>query len=310
MKHISTGQFSAFVDALQKEAGIGSWLSKALVREAPGAPLRVGRQLMLGSGLGAAAGAATADPDDRFRGAVRGALVGGGLTAGGQLLHSGARAQHLQSAKNLFERTMYGLTGHGLEHYPDPVARAQEIGVLRPMPKTPNVPMPGDLKKPTVLQTAAVANYNDALKGLGEDIKAFKKGYTNLPGLVHGLVSAPGDVLGSAYRRMSKADLAWAGLGLAGGAKEMFTPTQEGGPGKAERVLTSVGGGLGGALSPAGFIPAMATTTLAAKAGKGMGRLIDRFTAKDPQQEQPQILSQQWDTNGLMHDPAQVPVGG
>lgn len=312
MKHISTGQFSAFVDELQKEAGIGSWLSKTLVREAPGAPLRLGRQLMLGGGLGAVTGAATADPNDRFRGAVRGAIVGGGITAAGQMAHPVARAQHLQSAQNFLTRTMYGLTGKGLGHYPDPLEAARKAGIVRPI--SPDVAPPTLLEgsgKIVELQNAMrKAKHVNAIERSIADIDAFDKGYMHLPGLTYGLATNPKEVLRLGWQRMTPGDKALTALGGFEAARQAFTPSEEGGPGRAERSLGAMAGVVGAAVAPAGIIPMLATSTLAAKAGGGIGRLLDRTATKTPQQEPHNILSQPLDTSGLAPDYTQVPVGG
>jgi len=203
-----------------------------------------GGRALLGGAAGGLIGARTGDPDaPKGKRIMRGALLGAGAGAGSKLLTGAGRQEASKSLSNFGKRQYYGVTGRGA---PD-MASAERIGLL-------------------AKGSTPIAR------------ESFQKGYENLPGAVKGLVRSPKDMIKNTWKKQDTLGKAFIGLSAADAAHQAVVPSEAGGPGKAERVLRSVGGSAGYLLGPAGFVPGMiagtAAGSLAGKVGKGVDRLL------------------------------------
>ena len=150
---------------------------------------------------------------------IRGAAVGGGLAGGRILATKAGREAAIGKAKDIYEKERYGLTGQGLQGSTATARemRAQQLGLIGSSPA---------------------------------DVEAYRKGYANLPGMLHGLMTNPLDVIRAKKGAIAKAALIGGGFGAA---KGMLTgPSQEeGGPGPLRSAVSGAASGAVGALAPA-----------------------------------------------------------
>ena len=287
MKHITHRHMIAFNNALQKEAGVGSAFrfagdalrsvsrfarsntGKAIGRGSQELRGRYGRQLALGTGLGAAGGAAVADPDQpggRIRGALKGALVGGGL-AGGRVLATGAgRRAAKKGLGNFYQRQRYSLTGKGLgKTDKQKLQRAREIGLVDKLDPS-KFP---DAKK-RAAETARIKLQEDALQ----------KGYMSAPGTVHGLLTRPGDTLKSGWKRGGLMGKAFAGLGAYETAKGLYETPKPGGPGRLEKGLRGAGSAVGWMVAPTTLVGGQLVGMGGSAIGGRVGRVGDKVVQR------------------------------
>jgi hypothetical protein len=251
MRHITPQHMIGFTDELTKEARIGEYLKRARGFLQKNQPLargigwagkelkgRYGRQMLLGSGLGAAGGAAVADPDEeggRLRGALKGALLGGGIAGGRILATKAGREAAKKGTSHFLQRQRYGLTGRGLGDTPtEQLSKAREIGLVG---------------------KATEGMSPKALKRLAAEEHAFGKGYMSVPGVAHAMMSkdAP-DLLRSAWQRSGMLGKGFAGLGAYQGIKGFAEKPEEGGPGRLEKGMRGLGSTVGWLVAPGGLL--------------------------------------------------------
>jgi hypothetical protein len=195
-------QVIAFSDELEKDAAVPGLLSRLwgshLARSA------------VGAGVGAGAGA-LASPEDRLRGAVLGASLGGlgGLVS--PLATAAGRKGAWEATKRWGQAQKHALTGRGK------------------MPVSPK------MKK----------------KDVAELRKAEKAGLTSLPGLYRGLRKDWRGTLGSAWRHAGPMGKVMAAGDIAMGVPHVMDPTtQEGYAQKVLGTLGSAGGYMLGGRMP------------------------------------------------------------
>lgn len=285
MNHITPRHMIAFNDELNKEAGIGDWFRAArgfasrnktlgkvvglAGRELKG---QYGRQMMLGAGLGAVGGGAVADPEQpggRLKGALKGALLGGGVAGGRILATKGGREAAKKGLSNFYQRQRYSLTGKGV----DDIKKAQEIGLVSKIdPKA----TPEALRK-------ATKQYN-------LDREAFEKGYMSAPGVIHGVLTKPGDVLKSGWKRSGVMGKAFAGLGAYETGKGLIETPEPGGPGRLEKGLRGAGSALGWMVAPSTLVGGQIIGMGGGALGGRLGRVGDTAVqmARRPGQVVPQ----------------------
>jgi len=223
MSYIDINQLVAFKQELNKLAGIGSYVSS------------FGGRALIGAGLGAAAGARMSEEGNRFRGGMKGALLGGTVGLGSKLVTRAGRQEAATGLKSFGNAQRYALTGTG-------------PGNVLPAGASPAVQ------------------------------ESFAKGYETIPGLAKGIATKPLEVLKSGWKKQETLGKVFTGLSAVDAGKQMTTATEEGGPGKAERVLGSLGSSAGYLVGPAGFIPGMVAGSAGGFLGKKSGKLLDRVT--------------------------------
>jgi len=271
----------AFVDELTKLGGYGGLIAG-------------------GAGLGALANVARhrlsgeeQRPGSTLGQAIRGALVGGGLTAGGVLATQGGREAAKKSVGNLFQRERYHLTGQGLGKTPEEqLAKAKEIGLIGATPaaadylKEPGIvgrtinKMRGKLPKTQLSKYDEIDLARRTAMHQG-DIEHFQKGYKSMPGVLHGLLSkneagklnAP-DVLKSSWQRMDPVGKAFTGLGAYEAVKGFTHKPQEGEPGRMEAGLRGIGRATAGMVAPGMVAPGMLMHGIGGTLG-GAGKAMD-----------------------------------
>lgn len=274
MKHITARTMIGFEDELQKHAGIGGLVAKHLGG-------RYGRQIALGAGVGGLGGAATAGEDEnRVARAIRGAGVGATLGLGGVLAQKGGRQWAGTGIKNFGRRQLHSVTGKGVKD----VEEARKIGLI---PKKQAIQ--GPFKDPKALKRNLKL---DELDRLNEH--AFEKGYTSAPGVLHGLVTDPKDVLRTGWQRGGGFGKAFAGLGAYGSIKGAVEKPEPGGPGRLEKTLRGAGSTLGWVAAPhamlGGSVIGEGIGALTGKAGK----LVDKRVAQARQARQMQQMYSQY----------------
>ncbi len=294
MKYITHRHMIGFTDEMQKDAGMrgiyeglrgalrgargfaqsGGGKTVAMAgRELRG---KYGRQMMLGAGVGAAGGAAVADPDQpggRMRGALMGAGVGAGIAGGRVLATVKGRQVAKKGVSNFYQRQRYAATGKGLgKTDADKLKKARDIGLVEKYDPTrfgANPLTPAAAKKAGKEQ-ARILTQEDALK----------KGYMSAPGTVHGLLTRPGDVIKSGWRRGGTMGKTFAGLGAYETGKGLIEKPKEGGPGRLEKGLRGAGGALGWMVAPTtlagGQIIGMGGSAVGSKIGKLGDKVVQR----------------------------------
>jgi len=99
--------------------------------------------------------------------------------------------------------------------------------------------------------------------------EAFRTGRLHLPGAIRGLATHPVQTLRSGWRRGGPLGRVFAGLGAYETGKAALTPTEPGGPGKAERMLRAAGSTVGWLAAPHTLVGGMLT-------GEGLGAVAGR----------------------------------
>lgn len=277
MKHLTAYHMIGFNDQLSKEAGLASGavdlgrraLSRIArlggARTAAGLNISghllqhpIGARMAVGAGVGAAGGALTGEEGTRGSRALKGALLGAGVGGGAYL----ASKQGREALRHFGARQKYFLTGKGVD-----AQKAHEIGILRK-------PSPEAFKNPTTgkVNTKALEQAN---KAYADDLAAYESGYLSAPGVLHGLLTSPTDLIRSGWRRSGTLGKAFTGLGAIETGRQALTPTEPGGPGRAERVLRSAGQTAGWLVAPHAMLPGIAAGAGLGAAGGGVGKLID-----------------------------------
>jgi hypothetical protein len=164
------------------------------------------------------------------------------------------------------KRQLYTLTGRGVKD----VEEAKRLGLV-----SRAKPPPGGART----SVKARRKYEKALEQerLGEE--AFQRGHLSVPGAVHGLLTSPVQTLKSGWQRGGIVGKGFAGLGAYETGKAALTPTEPGGPGKAQRVLGAAGSTLGWMVAPATLAGGMLMGSGAERVGKAIGGAAD--TAAD-----------------------------
>lgn len=281
MKYITPRHMVAFNDELQKEAGrLGDVLQhvREVAKKFPARTLgrvsgefsgRYGRQLGVGAGAGALGGALIADPDEpgsRLKGAVRGALVGGGLAGAGVLATRGGREAAKKGVGNFYQRQRYSITGRGLgDDAKSKLRKARDIGLV-------------DRFDPKRFSDAKKRAAEKARIKLQEE--ALEKGYMSAPGVVHGLLTKPGDVLKSGWKRGGNMGKAFAGLGAYEAGKGLIEDPTPGGPGRLEKGLRGAGSAVGWMVAPTALLGGQLIGSGGASVGGSIGKAGDRLVGR------------------------------
>ena len=282
MTDLTPQHMSAFVDQLQKEAGGFTGMTKSLWGNHMAG--RYGRQLLGGAGIGAGIGALQANPDDRLRGAIRGAAIGGGLTGGAQLLTHGGRAALADTASKTWERARYQATGRGLskggygvrtlsDGKPGSISEyrnARRLGLVSAPPK-----LTAEVRNNPELLAKALPGHEKALARHQLERESLSKGWMSVPGAAHGMLTEPGKMVSNAWGRLATPWKVLTGVGALGVGKEAITPTQPGGPGRAERTLGTAASTLGYLVAPPGLAASYVGGEAVGKAGSKIGKGID-----------------------------------
>lgn len=278
MKHITAYHMQGFVSELEKQGGIADYGRKALELGRKTLGGHYGRQLALGAGLGAVGGAVTGD-EENWRGrALKGALLGGGV-AGGRILATKAGREALG---RVGERALYTATGKGFKGRHIDLDEAKKLGLI----KTPNfegvADKPGMLEKvrAKVMGGPARSPLAQEANRYAAEVDAFNKGFHNVPGVLHGALTQPGQLLRSGWNRAGTSGKVFATAGLASAGHGMLKKPEEGGPGRLEQGLSSAGQTLGYMVAPgASLLPSMIGSGVIAgmgrKAGKAVGKVGD-----------------------------------
>jgi hypothetical protein len=215
------------------------------------------------------------------------------------------------------EKQLYTFTGKGYKGRDIDVAKAREIGIIPKIPKSPTLApigprSPADLK--------ALERYKTDMKMALEEEHAMGKGFQHIPGVLHGALTQPRELLRSGWERSGKAGKVFAGLGLAGAVHGAVKTPEEGGPGRAESALRSAGRSLGylvapGASSLTSLAPSMIgggaarVSGAVGKAGDVAGRLIKARRAPQPAREAESVAEQSYETTpgyGINQDSYQM----
>jgi len=289
MNYITAYHMQGFVAELEKQGGVGDFLKSHLAG-------RYGRQLALGAGLGAVGGAVTGDEENWKGRALKGALLGGGVAGGRILATKAGREAARQGLSRFGERQLYSLTGKGYGGRNIDVSEARKLGIL----KTPNFEQisdkPGMLDRLTAKVTGKPAQspFLREAKRHAAETEAFEKGFHNIPGVLHGALTRPGELLSSGWQRGGRMGKAFAIGGLGSAAYGMTKKPEEGGPGRLENALRSAGSTLGYMVAPGGMLASSIVAGMGSKAG-GMagkagdvaGRLVSRGEAPAEQAHYP-----------------------
>lgn len=278
MRHITAYHMQGFVSELEKQGGIADYGRKALEFGRKTLGGHYGRQLALGAGLGAAGGAATGN-EENWRGrALKGALLGGGL-AGGRILATKAGRE---AVGRVGERALYTATGKGFKGRHIDVDEAKKLGLL----KTPNFEAmsdkPGMLAKvqAKVMGGPAKSPLLQEANRYAAEVDAFNKGFHNVPGVLHGALTQPGQLLRSGWNRAGTAGKLFAAGGVLNAGRGMLQKPEEGGPGRLEKGLSSAGASLGYMVAPGvsqlpSLIGSSVISGMGNKAGKVVGKTGD-----------------------------------
>lgn len=251
----------AFAEVLQKQAGLANVLQRATST--------YGRQMALGAGAGALVGAGTADEGHRFSRALKGGLAGGALAGGRILTTQPGRVAAKKSLGNFFERQRYGVTGRGVD-----LPKAYEIGLLQKANPQAFENVGGKLT------AKGQAAFDKALSRQALQEDAFHKGYHTVPGVLHGALSNPKDLVRSSWNRMDGVNKALAGLGAAQAASGFLTPPQEGGPGRMEKGLRGLGTAAGFLVAPQGLLAGQLVGEGGGAIGRHIGKGVDRLVSR------------------------------
>lgn len=266
---LTSQSMNVLVQELGKTAGILSpvagFLAKHKVPLSLGAARETlrgqyGRQMLLGAGVGGTLGALRTPgyvQDDsgqlhrksRIGNIAQGALAGAGAVGAGALATKGGRDAAKKALQNFGTKTRYQFTGKAPGVSRGDVAGAMEHGVLNPKASVP-------------------------------ELEAHTQGYNTIPGMARGMLHSPKNVISNAWNRMDTTGKVITGLQAADTARQIATPTEEGGPGRAERVLGSAMGNLGFMVAPSGLLPGLAVGSVAGAAGNRVGKLLDRTVHK------------------------------
>jgi hypothetical protein len=297
MKHITAPHMHGFVNGLTKEAiNMRSFMD--LYRRAAGKTIpghigratsaikdtakkhlsgRYGRQVALGAGLGAAGGAATGDDENWKTRALQGALIGG-TAAGGRILGTKVGRQAASEATKRFgERQLYTLTGKGFKGREVGLEDAKRLGILKVPEWEKLKDTPGAVSRAVSKVTGKPAKTQLGREAgrYAADVEAFQKGFQNIPGVVHGALTRPGELLRSGWQRAGTAGKVFAGAGALEAARAATKKPEAGDPGRAQAALGSLGRTAGYLVAPGAMLGQVAVGGLAGKGGEAVGKIGD-----------------------------------
>jgi len=275
---ITVESLSSFVAELEKTAGpmgaVTGFLAKHKIPTSFAAARsalqgQYGRQMLVGAGAGGVLGALKKpgyDQDEegnvvrhsRIGNVAHGALLGAGAVGAAALATKGGRAAAKNAISNFGNRTRYQFTGSAPGVSRMDIKGAKSRGIL------------GENATPAEMQAHA-------------------EGWNTIPGMAKGMLQTPGKVIRNAWSRMDTPSKVITAVQGADTAREALTPTEEGGPGRAERVLGSAAGNLGFMVAPSGLLPGLAVGSLTGAAGSRLGRVLDRSSRRPTPQPQAQL---------------------
>lgn len=282
MRHITAGHMIGFNDELQKEAGKASELlrkahsfvrSRAMKHMGMGArELRgqYGSRMMVGAGLGAAGGAVLADPDERgsrFRSAIKGGLIGGGLAGGTILATKKGREAATKGLSNFYERQKYSLTGKGLgDTERQKLKRAREIGLI-----SEYNPKLHDMSTPKAAKAAKAAK-----ERVKWDEEALRDNLLSAPGVAHGMLTHPIKTIKSGWKRGGALGKGFAALGAYETGRGLIDKPEPGGPGRMEKSLRGAGNAVGWLVAPTTLLGGQIVGMGGGELGGHVGRYGDK----------------------------------
>lgn len=254
-----------------------------------------------------------------LRGAAKGAIVGAGLGGAGMgaAAARGLRTPALTSAPSVIgsaarfgQRQVHGLTGWTPKSGISSIRGGSWAAAKRAdeAEKALRMTQRGEAKAGLInrlrggtpaemqgrmLQGAEKA-HTKAQKGLAASQKAEQMGLTSLPGYARSLRDKPLQTIRAGFGEqwhsadpLTKAFI--YGYPAAAAAKELRTPSQEGGKGKAERVGRSMGE-LAWGMGPLPISSMMLAAPLLGAAGGGAGRILGKLRGKhQPVPEPPSV---------------------
>ncbi len=189
-----------------------------------------------------------------------------------------AREGRLGGVARYGQRQVHGLTGW----VPEGFAKTQEgrVAAIRSLRDPDYTRLEKNISDKVGLRKPS--------KGLVEDLRRHiavgemqKNDLTNLPGLARGLAHAPGETVKTMWHAATPMDKALAvGVPTLGIASAAMSKPQEGQPGRAERIGSSLSGlsGLGQSSMPTAAMMALGQGlgTAGKYTGRGIGRLMGR----------------------------------
>jgi hypothetical protein len=319
MRHITAPHMRGFVLELEKEAGlatlrnIGQRAAEFGKKHLAG---RYGRQLALGAGLGAVGGAVTGDDENWKKRALQGAMLGSAAAGGRILATKAGRQAASEGAKRFGERQLYTLTGKGFKGRDIGLEDAKKLGIIKTpdfekMTTTPG----GEGLMGKVRRTAAKVTGKPAKSELAREanryaaeVESFNKGFQNIPGVLHGALTQPGELLRSGWQRAGTAGKLFAGAGALEAGLAAAKKPEEGGPGRAQAALGSLGRSAGYLVAPGAMLGQSVVSGLAGKAGESVGKASDTAAqiaasrkAAQPSPQQLQAAYQQYTGNPLYY---------
>ena len=304
MKHITPQQMIAFHDELAKQAGIGTMLRSGYktlaanprLRQAIGygsalLPSTYGRQLAAGAALGGTAGAAAAEEGEGLKGALKGALLGTGVMGGRILATQKGRQAAKSGLGKFYERQRYGVTGRFNPKVgkteADQLEHARKVGLV-PRKVDPKAKQYADIEEgPSLFEKAkskmtgkpAEGRRAKAVREATEHEEAartaFEKGYMSAPGVVHGMLTEPGQLMRGAWRRAGTPGKVFAGLGAYETGKGLLETPEPGGPGRLEKGLRGAGSTVGWLVAPHAIVGGHLVGSAGGAVGGAAGKVGD-----------------------------------
>lgn len=287
-------RMAAFADEIEKTAGLWDAFraarskSPGLLRGVgrtikAGLKDRHGRQLMVGAGIGGVTGAVASEDEDRVRGALLGAGLGAGVAGARILATPRDRALLGKNLKSFGKRQWHFATGRG-------VPTAAEAERLKVIPKAPSKKeMRGALDETLDprKQRKIKDKFSKDVARHQTHVQAFQKGETSLPGIFRSAVTHPVEFARRSWQRQDTPGKIFTGLSGVMAGRELMRRGEPGEEGRFARTGSEIGTGLGFLAVPHGLVPGLATSYLASKAGKYLGRGVDVLAGTKPPAAQP-----------------------
>lgn len=301
MKHITPHQMIAFHDQLSKEAG---WLRSAYgaLAKSPGLqkaigygsallPSTYGRQIATGAALGGIAGGATAEEGQGMRGALKGALIGTGIAGGRILATKKGREAAKGGLSRFYQRQKYGVTGRFDPNVgASPEAQLEHARKIRLIPQKvdpssklyseiPETPSVTERVRAWAGGRTAEGQRAKAIRKAQEwekvNREAFEKGYMSAPGVVHGLLTDPKQLMRGAWQRAGTTGKVFTGLGAYETGKGLIETPEPGGPGRLEKGLRGAGSTVGWLVAPQALIGGQLIGSAGGAVGGTVGKMGD-----------------------------------
>jgi hypothetical protein len=169
-------------------------------------------------------------------------------------------------------RQRYYLTGKGVKDK----AHAKELGILDEAPKIRETPAGFTGDKARAYRERAEKVHAKEMGRHQAKEKAFEDDIMSLPGMGHAILSGKGgELLRSGWKRSGPLDKAFLGLGGLEMGRAAITPTEEGGPGRAQRMLRAAGQTTGWLAAPHAMLPGVLAGAGAGAVGGAAGKAID-----------------------------------